>query len=229
MPIFAKPILTKDRLNIAVFSTLTPTRDADVSGFGDVSLNRLVMQLLSKKVISAESYAGDFARLYRETYDRLVRILWCITRDEGEAQDIVHNAFVKLWERRGEMPMGSPAGFVKTVAINAARDFLRKRRVHQKYIDEITNSDTPSDYPADSNIISIQTARVIEMVVESMPPQRRQVYKLGKVEGLTYDEIAQRMGISNATVNRHMTLAMKEVREVVPVVVMIMLMCEATR
>ena len=56
---------------------------------------------------------------------------------------------------------------------------------------------------------------LISVAVEKMPPQRKQIYRMSRVDGLSNDEIAARMSISKRTVENHLTLALADIRKII--------------
>ncbi len=167
--------------------------------------------------LSTAIRGGDkeaFRRYYEKTLLYLVAKIQKMTGDRDEAWDIAQDTFVKLWEGRERIdPDKSPDGFVVAMATNAAHDAARKRLVAARYRDEQAFSETDEEPAADARIIRRETERNIDAIIAAMPPQRRKVYLLSREEGLTYNEIAERLNISSATVNRHISMALKELRD----------------
>ena len=64
---------------------------------------------------------------------------------------------------------------------------------------------------------------LIDMVVDSMPPQRQTVYRMSREEGLTNDEIAERLGLQKKTVENHLNLALGEIRRMLKILILLLL------
>ncbi len=154
-----------------------------------------------------------FRCYYERTILYIVNKIQKLTGDRDEAWDIAQDTFVKLWELREQIePDRSLDGFVMAMATNAAHDAGRKKQVSARYCEEQVFTQTDEVQAADAQIIRRETQRKIDDIVAAMPPQRRKVYLLSREEGLTYNEIAERLNISYATVNRHMSIALKALR-----------------
>ena len=65
---------------------------------------------------------------------------------------------------------------------------------------------------------------LIDLTVNGMPAQRKQIYQLSRQQGLTNDEIAERLGIQKKTVENHLNLALKELRNVISMVLILYIM-----
>lgn len=152
-----------------------------------------------------------FAAYYNEVQERFTHFITRLIGDEDEAVNIVHDAFLKLWEQRENITKLN--GFIYTAATNGARDLLRKSRVHAKYCNEqrfLQNDGTPA---ADESILVDELSERIREAVQNMPPQRRKVFEMSRNQGLTYNEIAERLSLSHGTVKKHMEIALEQLRD----------------
>lgn len=166
---------------------------------------------LYEAIREGDQYA--FSRYYETSLDRLVTLVTRITKDSEEARNIAQDTFIKLWQQRGQIdPAQSLDGFVSTVAWNAALDFLKRKQAHARFHDEQMYTQSAEDISGEEELIATETGRRIENIVHNMPPQRRRVFEMSRVEHLTYNQIAERMMISHGTVHRHMKLALQELR-----------------
>jgi RNA polymerase sigma-70 factor (ECF subfamily) len=178
-----------------------------------------------KNIDSKRAYAairdGDKAAFRRFYEDRLIYLVGKIqklTNDRNEAWDIAQDTFVKLWEDRERIDPNKPLdGLLAAMATNAAHDARKKKQVHARYHQEQLFIQTGEDDHADARMIEHETQRKIDAIIEAMPPQRRTVYRLNREEGLTYREIADRLGISPGTVHRHMSIALEELRSLLSI------------
>jgi RNA polymerase sigma-70 factor (ECF subfamily) len=166
-----------------------------------------------------------FRFYYEERLVYLVGRIQKLTGSRDEAWDIVQDTFVKLWEGREQIDSNrSLDAFVVAMAVNAAHDTLRKKQVHARYNGEQLHTQTEVDHTTtDARLIRSETHSRIDALIESMPAQRRTVFRLSREEGLTYNEIAERMGISPGTVHKHMKIALDELRGILSALLIISL------
>jgi RNA polymerase sigma-70 factor (ECF subfamily) len=177
-----------------------------------------------------ESYAairsGDetaFRFFYEERLLFVVDKVQKLTKDRDEAWDIAQDTFVKLWEQREQIDPDKPLyGLVTRMALNAAHNANKRKEVHGRYHGEQLFIQTEEDHSADAKVIERETQRKIDAIIEAMPPQRRKVYRLSREEGLTYNEIAEKMNLSYGTVNKHMSIALEELRELLAVLYLLL-------
>jgi RNA polymerase sigma-70 factor (ECF subfamily) len=157
-----------------------------------------------------------FRHFYEGRLLYLVGKIEKLTNNRNEAWDIAQDTFVKLWEQRGLIdPERSLDAFLVAIATNAAYNANKKKQVHARYShdEQLLLQDTENQ-SADSKVLAHELQQKIDAIVEAMPPQRREVYLLSREEGLTYKEIAERMNLSYGTINKHMSLALEELRGV---------------
>ena len=126
------------------------------------------------------------------------------------AEDVVQQAFVRLWERRDRWRPGSdPRLILYTVVRNLAlnqieSDRARIRRRHQPLLHRPVVS-TPAQI-LDEN----ELARQLESSIEGLSPRRREALLLARFHHMTHAEIAEVMGLTQRTVTNHITAALAE-------------------
>lgn len=177
---------------------------------------------LGKGVITNELLTrlkkGDvlaFDLVYELYSHKLFSFVFRILKNEAEADDIVQEVFVKIWESRHKLEDYKLLNsYIFTIAYNNSIDLIRKRINNAKYLEHLKNSAIINVTPnvisqIEFNELNIQS----EKLIENLPTRQKQVYLLHREEGLTYPEIAERLGISKNTVENHMVKALKYLRE----------------
>lgn len=177
---------------------------------------------LGKGVITNELLTrlkkGDvlaFDLVYELYSHKLFSFVFRILKNEAEADDIVQEVFVKIWESRHKLEDYKLLNsYIFTIAYNNSIDLIRKRINNAKYLEHLKNSAVINVTPnvisqIEFNELNIQS----EKLIENLPTRQKQVYLLHREEGLTYPEIAERLGISKNTVENHMVKALKYLRE----------------
>jgi RNA polymerase sigma factor (sigma-70 family) len=122
-----------------------------------------------------------------------------------DLDDVVQEAYLRIWKKRSSGGLRSPKGFLFTAAHNAACDVYR--REHAELI-ERGNDGAVLVVPEDAPDAAEQTARRHEQdicteAILSLPEKMRQVFTLRKIYGLSQKEIAQQLGIAVHTVEAH--------------------------
>ncbi len=129
----------------------------------------------------------------------------------GDAEDNVQTAFVRLWSRRQELELdGSIRSLLYTIVRNSCLDELRKRDRREKA--QVGATPPPSPRTPYENVQGAELHRFAAAAVARLPQRRREVFRLAREEGLSYQEIAKVMNLSTQTVANHMSLAMADLR-----------------
>ena len=129
-----------------------------------------------------------------------------------EAEDLVHDVFVSLWEKMDRLSADTAGAYLFRATKNKCLDHLAHLKIRSRYQEDmLRNQDSPSavgmDYYVESELRSY-----IESALNSLPPQRRKVFTMNRIEGKTPNEIAAELDLSPRTVEKHIELASKSVR-----------------
>ena len=176
---------------------------------------------LSKDNISQELLTrlknGDvlaFDQIYELYSHKLFSFVFKILKNEVEVDDIVQEVFVKIWESRSKLQdYKSLNSYIFTIAYNNSIDLIRKRISSNDYLEHLKYSASINFTPTFISQIEFNELNShVEKLIANLPDRQKQVYLLHRVEGLTYPEIAEQLGISKNTVENHMVKALKYLR-----------------
>jgi len=133
--------------------------------------------------------------------------------DADAAGDIAQEAFVRLWEGRTGLKALAVGPYLYRVAHNLAVDELRKRSVRGRWLNASDARLIPQFPAGPAELFEQRELRfAIDRAVHSLPERRREVFVLGYFHGLSYQQIAETVGISLATVKNHMAAALADLR-----------------
>lgn len=145
----------------------------------------------------AEATAGDekaFARLVERHYDIVYRVVWRVTSGHADTQDIVQEAFLKLWNNPGQVRQGlALRGWLMRVATNLAID--RARRKQASNIDEQPEI-AASGPDALDQVLGGQSAHDVNSALARLPERQRLSLSLVYFENMSNIEAAKAMEIS---------------------------------
>lgn len=137
-----------------------------------------------------------------------------IIREQAEAEEITQDVFLKIWLARATLDsINNPDTYLFVLVKNRALDQLDKQANRNKLQVELTNeSPTYSNFTEDE-VDFLESKKLIAEAVEKLPLYQRLVFQLSKYEGLSRDEIAERLKISPNTVKNHLGSATKFIRQ----------------
>lgn len=154
---------------------------------------------------------------YTEIYDRYIFILlnhiYNKTRNREEAKDIIHEVFAKLWANREQLQITtSLAGFLYTSARNIVLNQITRQEVQSKYFTSILKLADQPQTVTDHRIRENQLVAIIDKEIAQLPTKMREVFELSRKQHLSHKEIAERLDISEQTVSKHITNALRILR-----------------
>ena len=162
--------------------------------------------------------AGDessFQLLFERHRAKLFNYLLSILKCKEIAEELVIDVFLRLWTGRELLTeIQNMDAFLHKVAYNKAIDFLRiasRNASLQKLVRrEIMASS--KERSADYRLQEQEYREIIRRAIHQLSPQRRLVFMLSRVEGLTYDQIAERLNLSRNTVRNTLAETLRSIR-----------------
>jgi RNA polymerase sigma-70 factor (ECF subfamily) len=160
--------------------------------------------------------SGD-AAAFKQIYHRYKGLLYIHAfhklRDEEQAEDIVHDLFAALWDKREHLEItGKLSGYLYTSIRNRIFKLIARKSNEQSYLASITESINAGHCITDHLVRMNMLSEIIEREVAALPAKMRQVFELSRKAGLSHREIAEQLGISEETVKSHITHALKQLR-----------------
>lgn len=150
---------------------------------------------------------SEFETFYSRYFPPAMRLATTLLHDEEEARDIVQEVFLKLWE--SDTRIDNPPTFIIKAVRNASLNRVNQLDTREKIRRRLSlkNPDGDDDSDMEGRIEETKSA------VESLLTQReQQTIELIYSDGMSYKEAAEKLGVSAATVNKHLVGALKKLR-----------------
>lgn len=166
-------------------------------------------------IISLKS--GDFEafdRLFNKYGKRLFGFAIGYLKSHEDAEELVQDIFVKVWENRSELDENqSFNSYLFTIAKNNILNHFRKKAHQQSYIEYIKQHTKLIHTKTEDDIIYSELDAQTKKVIDQLPSRRRKIFLLSREQGYNNEEIAKRLNISKKTVENQITHALKFIRE----------------
>ncbi len=174
--------------------------------------NEFFLSLLEK----GGKYA--FETLFRLYYSKLVHIARGYLVYQQEAENIVQNVFLKIWENKeclGEV--SNINSYLYTMTKNLCLDQLKHEKVKRNYLDNSYRIKSEIQYKfiqdeAASLLLENELEDKIVQSIELLPEKCKNIFKKSRLEGLKHSEIAAELGVSHRTVDNHIANALRHMR-----------------
>ncbi|GGW29068.1 RNA polymerase sigma-70 factor [Arenibacter certesii] len=159
-----------------------------------------------------------FETLFRLYYTKLVNIAKGYLVYHQDAESIVQNVFLKIWENRAVLKkVTNINSYLYTMTKNSCLDQLKHEKIKQNYLDNSYRIKSEIKYQflhdeSASMLLENELESKIIQSIELLPEKCKNIFKKSRLEGLKHGEIADQMGISQRTVENHISVAIKHMK-----------------
>ncbi len=156
----------------------------------------------------------DFRNDLLPLKDKLFRLALRVLLDSGEAEDVVEDTLIRVWERRGELiGVGSIEAYCLTVCRNLALDRSEKREAQNVSLDTIAYDAPDNACDAEASMEREEKRKWVGRFFDQLPEKQRTIMQLRDVEGKSYKEVAEILGISEEQVKVNLFRARRAIKE----------------
>ena len=154
---------------------------------------------------------SDFNNIWIPLADRFYRVAYYLLESEEDAEDAVQELYLKLWAARsGLSGVQNPSAYGISMLKNICIDRIRKRMVRKaEPLDKVPH---PEDAHTESRTDIKDALRYLLQEMEKLPDKQRVVLRMRAVEGLEYEDIARRTGLSEVYIRVLVTMARKTLK-----------------
>ncbi len=125
------------------------------------------------------------------------------------AADLAHDVFVRLLARRTVLDIREPRAYLGRIAQGLVIDHWRRREIEQAWLEVLAQWPTAEAPSAEEQAQIIETLTLIDSLLSQLSTRVRSTFVLAQLEGLTCPQIAARLGVSRATVERDLAKALR--------------------
>lgn len=154
-----------------------------------------------------------FSELYIRYKDKLSYFCLYLLKSQEEVNDIVQEIFIRIWESRAFInPELSFSSFLYTMARNRITNYFRDMDIDTKVKEILATQKITAEETTESQIIYSEYQTILQAAIEQLPPQRKKIFNMSRVENMSHKEIAAELGISVNTVQEHISEALKFIK-----------------
>jgi RNA polymerase sigma-70 factor (family 1) len=154
------------------------------------------------------AFAELFDRYWFDLYEYASKKI----NEPDEAEELVQNVFLDLWEKRERLVIGNVFYFLKVCLRNKCVDYLRGKILEGKYAGYCKLFSEADSNVTDNEVMLNDLSECVEAGLRELPEKSQLVFKLNKFEGFSIKEVASRVNLSEKGVEYHLTKAMKTMR-----------------
>ncbi len=172
-----------------------------------------IMQWVCEMALSDSQTA--LKSLYMAYFGSLMRFTGIYVSTPAEAEEIVSDTFLAIWNNRKQLPgISNFDSYIYTIARHKAISYYRKQHMEQVSLDEISiDLFTSAETTPEEELISREGIRRLNQAVDSLPTKCKMAFKLVREDKLKYKEVAAILDISVKTLEAHLANAVRKLRE----------------
>ena len=153
----------------------------------------------------------EFEDIYRQHYAKMYRLARTMLYDVDESKDVVSDIFARLLRDCDGPQKDKIEGYLMTAVRNRCRDVLShksmRERVERLFLQESMQS----------HIVSMNDDDRLELLMQfiesELPPLSQQIFQLRFIREMSYEEVAQAVGVSKVTVYNHLSQSLQRIKE----------------
>ena len=173
------------------------------------------MENLEDKILVSRLKTGDknaFKLLFERYYPLFISFAQRLLKDETEAEDLIQNVFMRIWVGRANL--NETKSFKNYLLVSIRNEIFQYFRHAFKFENSELNQEIiDCSANQEAEISAKELEQRISVIVSSMPMRRREIFNLSRYHKLSNQEIAQRLGISVRTVEKHIENALADIRK----------------
>ena len=165
-----------------------------------------------EKRSTAKLSDGSFESLYRYYYGGLIVYANRFTRQQTTSEDIVHDVFLGFWEKMTTLCAETVKTYLFNSTRNACLNYLRQLKTRNQYQEQVLEKGEIVSLLTWENFVKSELEEYLDKAIALLPPQRQKIFIMNRFEDKTAVQIAEELGLSPRTVQKHLELALKTLR-----------------
>ena len=155
-----------------------------------------------------------FEKIFNTYYNGLLLNALKILNNRDDAEEIVQDVFVKLWSHFDKTKYkGNLKGYLYAAVKNSCLNYLKHKSIESKYQEEVKQNEMTVNYREVLNSAeNKELLDAIEKAINTLPEKWKEVFLLSRTNNLTYKEIAEKLQISQKTVEKYISESLRTLR-----------------
>ncbi|ENX57959.1 MULTISPECIES: sigma-70 family RNA polymerase sigma factor [Acinetobacter] len=148
--------------------------------------------------------------LYRQHHSWLYQWLKRRLNHSEDAADLAHDTFIRILKRKDQLYFDQPRALLTTVAKGILINWYQRKSIEKAYLEALSSRPEYDEISPEQKISAIESLCLINQLLNQMPERQQQVFIWSQLEGLTQQEIANRLDISTRTVMRDLVAVLTQ-------------------
>ena len=155
-----------------------------------------------------------FETLFWKYNEHVYHFIYSLLYEKSMAEDLTQNVFLKIWEKHETIDAEQNFdAYLFTIARNLVYKETENRLLSERLTESLQRQLSDADSLTEERIDAESLREYINSLIEELPPSRREIFRLSRHEHLSYREIAERLSISEKTVETQLSRALRFLRD----------------
>jgi RNA polymerase sigma-70 factor (family 1) len=177
--------------------------------------------LISQNVLSDYELLALFKEGQRSAYEEIYRRYWALlynharkmVQSDEDAKDLVQDVFSVFWLDGPTLELQTTlSAYLYSIVRYKVFNLIDRKKVRSDYLSSLEDFIKKNEYSGEYRVREKQMEELIEKEVAALPPKMRKVFELSRKANLNYRQIAEKLNISDNTVKKQMSNALKILR-----------------
>lgn len=157
---------------------------------------------------------SQFDMVYHQYHQAVYANICKMVGEPQMAEDLLQEVFISLWENRQIVDLHKAGGWLFVVSYNKSMSFLKKKlRETSVFLPDTSYLATVSEeQPIDEQLFQLRLS-MVEEAIDHLPPRKREVFRLCRYDGKSYDEVADMLNISVVSVKDYLKQSTQFIRQ----------------
>lgn len=160
-----------------------------------------------------ESRTGAFEEIYRRYWTKLFSIAYHETGTREEAEELVHDLFEQLWNRREQSIIRQLSAYLVVSIKYLSTNHIKSKITHRKFQEYLIMSEMRQSFVTDEAVQFTDLSKAVEEAMKKLPEKSVEIFQLSRFENQSVRDIARQMNLSEKAVEYHITKSLKVLQE----------------
>ena len=164
-------------------------------------------------IFLSEGNAEAFEEIYRRYWYKLYGMAFHQTGTREEAEELVHDLFEQLWNRRRQLAVRHLGTYLVVAMKYLITNYIKSQITHRKYQEYLILTELRHTLSTDQAVQFTDLSRAVEEAMKQLPEKSIEIFKLSRFENQSVKEIARQMNLTEKAVEYHITKSLKVLKE----------------
>ncbi|MGV3559533.1 RNA polymerase sigma factor [Larkinella arboricola] len=150
-----------------------------------------------------------FEEIYHRYWYRLYKMAFYETGTREEAEELVHDVFEDLWQKRRASPIRHLSAYLAVSVKHRVTDYIKSCITQRKYREYLILHELQQSNATDDTVQFSDLARLVDDALKNLPEKTSEVFRLSRFENQSVRDIAQKLNLSEKGVEYHITQSLK--------------------